>query len=89
MHRRSFLGGSISSLTSSQQQPSDLTDLTLAAASDLVHRRKVSPVELTEACLSKIDRLDPTLKAYVRVLRDDALNTAKLREQQGCEMSPG
>ena len=38
-------------------QSRDLATLTLKEASDLVRRRDVSPVELTRACLARIDRL--------------------------------
>jgi hypothetical protein len=42
---------------------SDLTWLSLGEASDLVRRKKVSPVELASACLQQIELLNPALNA--------------------------
>jgi len=40
-------------------------------------------VELTEACLKRIDRLNPTLNAYITVTREQALATAhEMAEEQ-------
>lgn len=44
---------------------SDLRDLTIAEAARLIERRQLSPVELTEAYLEAIERLNPQLNAYV------------------------
>ena len=41
----------------------ELTGLTVARAATLLRARKVSPVELTRACLDRIERLNPTLNA--------------------------
>jgi Asp-tRNA(Asn)/Glu-tRNA(Gln) amidotransferase A subunit family amidase len=46
---------------------SDLTFLTATVMSQLVRERKLSPVELVDAHLAKIDRLNPTLNAFVQV----------------------
>jgi hypothetical protein len=45
--------------SASNQKPDDLTALSLRAAGDLLRARKVSPVELTNACLARIERLNP------------------------------
>ena len=45
----------------------ELIDLSLRAASDLLHRRALSPVELTEAYLARIARWNPHLNAYVTI----------------------
>jgi aspartyl-tRNA(Asn)/glutamyl-tRNA(Gln) amidotransferase subunit A len=63
-------------------QSRDLTALTLKQASDLVRRRGVSPVELVEACLKRIDALDPLLNAFVTVARDEALAAARELEAE-------
>jgi aspartyl-tRNA(Asn)/glutamyl-tRNA(Gln) amidotransferase subunit A len=60
--------------------PDDLTQLSLQEASELVRRRKVSPVELTTACLARIDRLNPGLNAFITVMRDSALSDARTAE---------
>jgi aspartyl-tRNA(Asn)/glutamyl-tRNA(Gln) amidotransferase subunit A len=59
---------------------SDLTALTLAEASQLVRAKKVSPVELTEACLRHIERLNPSLNAFITVTADGALDDARAAE---------
>ena len=60
----------------------DLTSLSLAQASDLVRRRRVSPIELTNACLAKIERLNPRLNAFITVTADSALAQAHVAEQE-------
>jgi aspartyl-tRNA(Asn)/glutamyl-tRNA(Gln) amidotransferase subunit A len=59
---------------------SSLADLGLAEASELVRARKVSPVELTQACLERIEALDPTLNAFITVTAESALAAALVAE---------
>lgn len=59
----------------------DLATLTLKQASDLLRRRDVSPVELTEACLARIERHEPAINAFITVTREQALAAA--RELEG------
>jgi aspartyl-tRNA(Asn)/glutamyl-tRNA(Gln) amidotransferase subunit A len=51
--------------------------LSVAEASSLIAAKRLSPVELTRAYLDRIDRLNRTLHAYVRVLHDEALAAAR------------
>jgi aspartyl-tRNA(Asn)/glutamyl-tRNA(Gln) amidotransferase subunit A len=51
--------------------------LSVAEASSLIAAKRLSPVELTRAYLDRIDRLNRTLHAYVRVLHDEALTAAR------------
>ena len=51
-------------------------DLTIAEAARRIQAREVSPVELTRACLDRIDRLDPDLNTFVTVTREQALAEA-------------
>jgi amidase len=53
-----------------------LAFLTATEQADLVRRREVSPVELVETYLERIERLDPELNAYVTVCADEALDAA-------------
>lgn len=53
-------------------QGSSLTKLSLSEASELVHSKKISPVELTQACLSRIEQLNPMLNAFVTITADSA-----------------
>ena len=57
--------------------PTELTRLSIAEAADLIRRKKLSPVELTEACLQRIDSLDARLRAFITVTREEALATAQ------------
>ena len=60
---------------------SGLTNLTAAQLSDLMAERKVSPVEATEAYLRRIERVDSTLRAYLTVAADSALEQARQAER--------
>ena len=57
--------------------PSDLTTLSLTDASALVRARRVSSVDLTTACLSRIDTYIPKLNAFITVTRELALARAR------------
>ena len=64
-------------------------ELAFAPALELaaqVRARKVSPVELTELYLDRIERLDPQLNAYVTVDAEGALAAARAAESStvGC-----
>ena len=60
----------------------ELTDLSLLAASDLLHRRAISPVELTEAYLARIKRWNPHVNAYLTVMAEDARAAARRAEAE-------
>jgi aspartyl-tRNA(Asn)/glutamyl-tRNA(Gln) amidotransferase subunit A len=57
----------------------DLVALGLRAAADAVRSGAVSPVELTEACLARIQALDGAIRAWAHVDEDGALATARER----------
>jgi aspartyl-tRNA(Asn)/glutamyl-tRNA(Gln) amidotransferase subunit A len=59
-----------------------LTSLSLTEAAQLVRRRKVSPVELTRACLDRIENLNPGLNAFITVTAEAALASARSAEQE-------
>ncbi|MGY9058135.1 MAG: amidase family protein, partial [Alphaproteobacteria bacterium] len=50
--------------------------LSLAEQSALVTSREISPTELTEAALARIEDLDPTLDACVTVMAEAAIASA-------------
>jgi len=56
--------------------------LTLAEAADQIRTRKLSPVELTRACLDRIERLNPTLNAFITITADQALEAARQAESE-------
>ncbi len=60
----------------------DLAMLSLAEASNLVHSKKVSPLELTQACLRRIEQLSPKLNAFITVTVDSALAEARAAEAE-------
>jgi aspartyl-tRNA(Asn)/glutamyl-tRNA(Gln) amidotransferase subunit A len=54
----------------------ELTRLSITDASDLLRRRSVSSVELTDATLRRIEATDPVVHAYVMVLSERARRAA-------------
>jgi aspartyl-tRNA(Asn)/glutamyl-tRNA(Gln) amidotransferase subunit A len=60
----------------------DLARLSLSEAAELVRTRAVSPVELTEACLRRIERLNPQLNAFITVTTESALAEARAAEAE-------
>ena len=62
-----------------------MTELAWATATeqaDLVRRREVSPVELVETYLERIERLDPELNAFVTVCAEGARAAARAAESE-------
>jgi len=59
---------------------SNVSQLGLSEASQLVRNKNVSPVELTHECLSRIERLNPKLNAFITVTADSALAEARQAE---------
>ena len=49
---------------------------------EALRARKVSPVELTRACLQKIEELNPVLNAFITVTADQALAQARTTETE-------
>ena len=69
----------------------ELTNLSLAQAGEWLHQGKLSPVELTEAHLERIQRLDPKLNSYITVTGEEARQQARQAETelQGGETRAG
>ena len=61
---------------------SSVWKLDIAAISARIADRSVSPVALTEMMLNRISSIDPKLRSYVTVLRDDALKSATVAEKE-------
>jgi aspartyl-tRNA(Asn)/glutamyl-tRNA(Gln) amidotransferase subunit A len=61
---------------------STLTDLTLLEAAVSLRNGDIGPVELTQACLARIDRLEPDVHAYLVRTPDLALKQAKVAEKK-------
>lgn len=60
----------------------ELCQLGVRELGHLYRTRKLSPVEVTQATLNRITRLNPTLQAYISVLDESALAAARAAEQQ-------
>ena len=60
----------------------DLVNATIADMSELLRSRKVSPVELVEATLERIESVGPKLNCFVTVTGDYALERAKEAERE-------
>src|SRR5262245_28203685 len=59
-----------------------LTDLSITEASDLLHLTAISPVELAQSCLARIEQLNPTINAFITVMHDSALAQARVAEEE-------
>ncbi len=56
--------------------------LSLREVARLIESRDVSPVELTQVMLDRIDALDTRLNSYATVMRDEALAAARIAERE-------
>lgn len=61
---------------------SALAWLDLSDASQKIQKRTISPVELTKACLDRIERLNPQLNASITVTADAAMEEAEIAEKE-------
>jgi aspartyl-tRNA(Asn)/glutamyl-tRNA(Gln) amidotransferase subunit A len=85
--RRDLLGtglvsGGIMGAGRAVGQASELANLTLQEASERIREGTVSPVTLTESCLSKIERIDPKLNAFITVTAEPARAQARQLESE-------
>ena len=62
----------------------ELTSLTIAEAADLIRDKKLSPVELTQAYLDRIEKIDPLLNSYITVTQELALEQARRLKSNLC-----
>lgn len=60
----------------------ELAWLSLTDASALVRDRKVTSLELTRACLARIERLNPRLNAFITITAERALKQAKAADSE-------
>lgn len=59
-----------------------LTSLTLAKAAQLIRLKQASPVELTQACLERIEAQDGRLNSFITVMPEEALGQARRAEAE-------
>src|SRR5690606_27695733 len=62
--------------------PQDLCSLSIAEAARLIRARKLSPVELTAACLERIETFQPQLDAFITVTAELARTQAQRAERE-------
>jgi aspartyl-tRNA(Asn)/glutamyl-tRNA(Gln) amidotransferase subunit A len=55
---------------------------TISELSRELRDRSISPVELTHDCLDRIEKLNPTLNAFITVTAESALERARLAERE-------
>lgn len=56
--------------------------LSIHEAQQLIKNRQLSPVELTQAVLERINAVDGKLHAYINLMADDALREARTAEEE-------
>jgi len=61
---------------------SDLLSLGIAELANKLKRQELTPVEVVEHCISRIDQINGTLNAFVTVSADDAQRAAKIAEDE-------
>ena len=54
----------------------------LQQVSELIRKKSASPVELTQECLKRIEKLNPSLNAYITVMGEQALAQARELEAE-------
>ncbi|MQG75965.1 MAG: amidase [SAR202 cluster bacterium] len=64
----------------------DVAYLSIAEAGALFRSKRLSPVELTQTYLARIERLDPLIQSFLLVTGDEAIAQAKVAE---AELSKG
>src|SRR5437867_5715253 len=76
--RRGFglsLAGSVIAMRA--QSPEDLAGISLADASARIRAGALTSVQLTQACLARIEIYNPKLNTFISVLRQQALAQAR------------
>jgi aspartyl-tRNA(Asn)/glutamyl-tRNA(Gln) amidotransferase subunit A len=61
---------------------SELTELSIIELGDLLKAKSVSPSEVLEAHLERIERLDPRLNSYITVLHEESRREARSAEAE-------
>jgi aspartyl-tRNA(Asn)/glutamyl-tRNA(Gln) amidotransferase subunit A len=60
----------------------DYTKLSIREAGELVRRKVISPIELTRACLQRIERLNSAINAFITVTAEPAMAQAREAEAE-------
>ena len=59
----------------------DLIELNLSEAAELIENREISPVEITAACLERIEQVDGKLNSFITLTAEAALEEARRAEK--------
>ena len=59
----------------------DLHHLTITELEPLIRDKRLSPVELTRACLARIRELDARFHAFITVMEESAVAEARVAEK--------
>lgn len=62
--------------------PADLTRATTVQLADLIRRKKASSLEAVEACLARIERVNPAINAVVQITAKQARIDARAADQR-------
>ncbi|MGE4354432.1 MAG: amidase [Oscillospiraceae bacterium] len=60
----------------------DITMLSMKKVSVMLQNRELSPVDLVEECLARIEKLQPELNAFVYINADEAREAAHIAEKE-------
>jgi aspartyl-tRNA(Asn)/glutamyl-tRNA(Gln) amidotransferase subunit A len=55
---------------------------TISKFAQRLRRREISPVEIARACLDRIEKLNPSLNAFITVMAESALSEAQTSERE-------
>src|ERR1700676_438944 len=78
-HARSFHREERSAEMSAEQ---DLAYASIASVAELVRRKEISPVELTERTLARIEAIDPKINSFYTVFKEEAIAAARNAETE-------
>lgn len=58
----------------------DWVNMTISELAPKIQAKEISPVEITDAALARLDRLQPVLNSFITILHDQARAQAKVQE---------
>lgn len=77
-----LVGGVLGYRAAGKSASAGATKLSLSEAAELVRTKKISPVELTQECLKRIEQQNPRLNAFITVTAETALAQAREAEAE-------
>ena len=83
MSRRAFAASLTAVSAGAAAAATDPADFTIEQAAELIRNKKLTPAELVGACLKRIEKHNPRLKAFITVTGDEALKPPR-RQAHRC-----